>query len=66
MKAVLVILCLVITGCDQLKAITSSAKYQLVSDNNGHVWKIDTTTGEVWMCAFEGGGLITCNHAVQI
>jgi len=55
-----------ISGCDQLNGITSPVKYQLINDNNGHVWKINTVTGDVWMCTIEGTILVTCNHAKQI
>jgi hypothetical protein len=47
MKIAILLLCLILAGCDQLK---SSSRYQLVPDSNGRVWKIDTASGEVWMC----------------
>lgn len=64
MKTVLVFLCLILVGCDQLKP-SPSARYQLVSDANpnGQVWRIDTTTGEVWLCAVGSAGAIACHPA---
>ena len=47
MKIMLAMLCLVVAGCDQLKP---SARFQLVGDSSGRAWKIDTTSGEVWIC----------------
>lgn len=47
MKIMFAVLCFVLVGCDQLK---SSARYQLVGGSDGRAWKIDTTTGETWMC----------------
>lgn len=67
MKTALVILCLILTGCDQLKPTPTFARYQLVGDSNasGHAWKIDTVTGEVWLCAIGGTGSVACHPAEQ-
>ena len=58
MKYALIIFCLALVGCDQLKQ--PAARYQLVSDSSGHVWKIDTTTGDVWACAIGSAGNVGC------
>ena len=66
LTAILTILCL--DGCDYLKTASTHAPvapqlsniYQLVSDSAGHVWKINTATGEMWMCAFGSVGTISC------
>lgn len=63
MKSIFVILYLMLAGCDQNNNtgygqhnsavydqnndIVSPNKYQLTSDSNGNMWKIDTTTGNV-------------------
>ena len=65
MKIVFLILCIALAGCDQFRNSTPPAKYQLVSDTSGHVWKMDTVTGDVWMCAFGGNGQIACHRADQ-
>lgn len=68
MKIMLVVLCLVLAGCDQLKPVSTTApavRYQLVSDTVGHVWKIDTVSGEVWLCGLGGAGDVACHITEQ-
>ena len=59
MKITLAVICLVLSGCDQLKPTSPAfpnpniGRYQVIGDanSNGHAWKLDTATGELWMCA---------------
>jgi hypothetical protein len=48
-----------ITGCDQIphaglnkqgESSATSVRYQLVAGNDGAVWKLDVTTGEMRTC----------------
>lgn len=53
MKLLIAVFVLTLAGCDQLKCtepIVPAPKFQMVSDNNGHVWKVDTQTGQAWAC----------------
>lgn len=62
MKKTLVTLCLVLAGCDS----PFHARYQLVSDANAQnhaVWRIDTTTGAVWLCEVGISAAISCHPA---
>lgn len=66
MKLVIGIAILFLAGCDQLKAPaaqTQQPRYQIVSDGQGHVWKVDAVTGDTWMCAFGGTGKVACYAA---
>lgn len=33
---------------------TTPGRYQLIANDHGNVWKIDTTTGEVWSSYAQG------------
>jgi hypothetical protein len=50
MKAALIVLCLVLGGCNQLQNPPAQPKYQLVPAGDGNVWRLNTTTGEVKYC----------------
>ena len=52
MKTTLMVLCLILTGCNQVeKTSPTPAHFQIVPSNNGGAWILDTTSGEVKQCA---------------
>lgn len=57
MKTALVILCLVLYGCDEIKSKPSASdqpkltqRFQLAVDGAGNAWRWDMVTGETWKC----------------
>ena len=71
MKTSLIVLCLLIVGCDQLSRDappkTALAHYQLVSDDGGNAWRLDTNTGEMKRCWQGTPGVVapSCYAAIQ-
>ena len=54
MKILIAALALTLVGCDQLKCAATPVqpvqRFQIVSDNTGGIWKVDTQTGDTWAC----------------
>ena len=69
-KLALIALCLILVGCNGAShdaSPTSAARYQLVVDNGGNSWRLDTNTGEIKRC-WQGtppGKAPTCYIATQ-
>ena len=71
MKITLIMLCLVLAGCDRYKVVPASdlpiSTYQIVSDSNGNAWRVNTITGEMMRC-WQGTPGVTapsCYMAIQ-
>lgn len=73
MKIMLVVLCLILVGCERSNIVPASdlpiSTYQIVSDSNGNAWRVNTITGEVKRCWQGSPGVTayppTCYTAAQ-
>ncbi len=53
MKACLVIFLILLAGCDKVSQATpstSTARFQAIPVGEDHAWKLDTQTGDMWLC----------------
>lgn len=65
MRATVAVLCVFLTACNSPVTVSNDKgpKFQIVSDaKGGAVWKVNTTTGELWVCA-PSDGIVACAKA---
>lgn len=67
MRTTFAVLCAFLAGCNSPVTVSSERhpKFQIVSDaKGGAVWKVNTTTGELWVCA-PSDGKVACAKAQE-
>ncbi len=65
MKQVLFAAILVLAGCGAPPKATPVARFSIVSDSQGGVWRLDTQTGELRHCTLGGDLSVHCWLAPQ-
>lgn len=53
MKAIMTIcaVCALLAGCD---IPSSNGRYQIAASGSGWMYRVDTQTGKVWQCSYDG------------
>lgn len=65
MRLILVFVSMFLAACNSPVTVANSeaAKFQIVGDaKGGAVWKVNTSTGELWLCA-PSDGKVVCAKA---
>jgi len=62
MRCTVAVLCVFLAACNSPVTVSNDKgpKFQIVSDaKGGAVWRVNTTTGELWVCA-PSDGKVAC------
>jgi hypothetical protein len=67
MRPALLAVCALLAGCNSPVSVsnTEGARFQIAADaKGGAVWKLNTVTGELWVCA-PSEGKVACAKAPE-